>query len=74
MGNEYNLYSKGALKINDTPFTSKTKNKTTTSKQPFTDKTLEKEKEKEKVKESTKEIVKEKDVNPSRTPINLDLT
>ena len=74
IGNDYNLQSKGALKKNDTPSTSKTNNKNAPSKQPSTDKTPEKEKGNEKEKESTKEIVKEKEVTPNRTPISLDLT
>ena len=56
IGNDYNLRSKGALKKNDTPSTSKTRNKNAPSKQPSIDKAPEKEKEKE----STQEIVKEK--------------
>ena len=48
IGNDYNLQSKGSLKINDTPSTLKTNNKNVASKQPFTDKIPEKEKEKEK--------------------------
>ena len=70
IGNDYNLWSKGALKKNDTPFTSKASNKNASSKQPSTDKAPKKEKEKE----TTQEIVKEKEVTPSRTPINFDLT
>ena len=70
IGNDYNFRSKGDLRKDDTPSTSKTNNKNATSKQPSTDKTPKKEKEKE----STKEIVKEKEVTPSRTPISLDLT
>ena len=69
IGNDYNLRSKGALKKNDTPSTSKTNNKNVVAKQQSIDKTLEKEKEKE----ITKEIVKEKEVTPSRTPISLNL-
>ena len=64
-GNDYNLHSKGDLKKNDTPSTSKTNNKNAPSKQPSTDKIPKKEKEKEKEKEITKEIVKEKEVTPS---------
>ena len=74
IGNDYNIRSMGALKINDTPSTLKTNNKNAPSKQPSTDKTSENEKEKEKEKEVTKEIVKEKEVTPSRTPISFDLT
>ena len=44
IGNDYNIQSKGSLKINDTPSTSKTNNKNVASKQPSTDKTPEKEK------------------------------
>ena len=69
IGNDYNLRSKGALKPNDTPSTSKTNNKSSSFKQASTDKTLEKEKEKE----TTKEKEKEKEVIPSRIPIILDL-
>ena len=78
IGNDYNLWSKRSLKKNDTPSTLKTNNKNASSKQPFTDKALEREKEKEKKKdkekETTNEIVNEKKVSPSQTPISLDLT
>ena len=47
IGNDYNLMSKGSLKINDTPSTLKTNNKNVSSKQRSIEKTLEKEKEKE---------------------------
>ena len=74
IGNDYNLWSKGAPKTNDTPSTSKTNNKNVASKQPSTDNTPKKEKEKQKEKEITKETVKEKEVTPSRKTISLDLT
>ena len=56
VGNDYNLCSKGALKLDDSPSTMKTdtKNNTmvaSTSKQTSTDKSPEKEKENEKEKE-----------------------
>ena len=70
IGNDYNLRSKGAPKTNDTPSTSKTNNKISSSKQASTDKTPKQEKEKE----STTEKEKEREVTPSRTPISLDLT
>ena len=70
IGNDYNLQSKGDIKINDTPSTSKINNKNSSSKQASTDKSLEKEKEKE----STKEKEKEREETPSKTPISLDLT
>ena len=70
IGNDYNLRSKGAPKTNDKPSTSKTNNKNSSSKQAYTDKSLEKEKEKE----TSKEKEKEREVTPSRTPISLDLT
>ena len=44
IGNYYNLRSKGAPKMNDTPYTYKTNNKSSSSKQASTDKSLEKEK------------------------------
>ena len=56
IGNDYNLRSKGALKKDDKPSTSKANKKNAPSKQPSTDKALEKEKEKE----TNLEIVKEK--------------
>ena len=70
IGNDYNLQSKGTLKTNDAPSTSKINNKGSSSKQASTDKTHEKEKEKE----SNKEKEKKREVTPSRTPISLDLT
>jgi hypothetical protein len=69
-GNDYNLQSKGALKRDDKPSTSKATKKNAPSKQPSTDKAPKKEKEKE----TTPEIVKEKEVTTSRTPINFGLT
>ena len=68
IGNDYNLQSKGDPKINDTPSTLKTNNKSSSSKKTSTDKTHEKEKEKENIKEKENE----KEVTPSRTPISLD--
>ena len=70
IGNDYNRRSKGALKTNDTPSTSKINNKSSSSKQASTDKSPEQEKEKE----STKNKEKEREVTPSKTPIHLDLT
>ena len=70
IGNDYNLQSKGALKTNDTPSTSKKNNKSSSSKQASTNNSPEKEKEKE----NTKEKEKEREVTPSKTPISLDLT
>lgn len=70
IGNDYNIRSKGALRINDTPSTSKINNKSYSSKQASTNKSPENEKDKE----STKNKEKEREVTPSRTPINLDLT
>ena len=64
LGNDYNLHSKGAPKMNGSPSTSKTNTKNSTSKQTSTDKSLEKEKDKE----------KDKEVIPSKFPISLDLT
>ena len=69
-GNDYNFRSKGAPKMDDTPSTSKTNNKSYTSKQASTDKSLEKGKEKE----NEKEKEKEREVTPNKTPISLDLT
>ena len=74
IGNDYNLRIKGDLKKNDTPTTSKANNKNASSRQPSTDKAPRKDKEKEKEKDTTEEIIKEKEVTPSQTPINFDLT
>jgi hypothetical protein len=76
IGNDYNLRSKGDLKKDDTPSTSKTNKMNAPSKQPSTDKAPEKEKEKEneKEKETTPQIVREKEVTPSQTPIIFYLT
>ena len=70
IGNDYKLRSKGALKKDDKPSTSKENKKNAPSKQPSTDKAPEKEKEmeKEKEKETTPEIVKEKEVTPFEHP------
>ena len=67
ISNDYNLQSKGTLKKDDKPSTSKENKKSAPSKQPSTDKAPKKEKEKEKEneKETTLEIVKEKEVTPS---------
>ena len=70
LGNDYNLHSKGAPKMNDPPSTSKTNIKNSTSKHTSTDRSLKKEKEKE----NEKEKEKEKEVIPSKSPISLDLT
>jgi hypothetical protein len=52
--------------MNDTPSTSNTNDKNSSSKQAFTDKSPEKE--------NTREKEKEREVTPSKTPISLDLT
>ena len=70
IGNDYNLRSKGAPKMNDSPSTSKTNNKNYSSKQASTGKSPEKEKEKE----NAKEKENEREVTPRKTPISLDLT
>ena len=70
IGNGYNLRSKGAPKMNDSPSTSKTNNMNSSSKQASTNKSLEKEKEKE----NAKEKEKEREVTPSKSPNSLDLT
>ena len=44
IGNDYNIWSKGSLNMNDTTSMSKKNNKNVPSKQPSTDKTSEKEK------------------------------
>ena len=48
IGNDYNLHSKIATKLNELPSTSKTNTNNSTSKHTSPDKSLEKEKEKEK--------------------------
>ena len=70
IGNDYNLRSKGAPKMNHSPSTSKTNNKNPTSKHASTDKSPDKEKEKE----NAKEKEKEREVTPIKIPISLDLT
>ena len=70
IGNDYNIRSKGAPKMNDTPSTSKTNNKNSSSKQASTNKSPEKEKEKA----NNIEKQKEREVTPSKTHISLDLT
>ena len=70
IGNEYNLQSKGETKTNYSHSTSKTNNKSFTSKQTSTEKSPEKEKEKE----NEREREKENEFIPSKSPISLDLT
>ena len=73
--NDYNVHSKGAPKLNDTPSTTKTNKKknttvASTSKHTSTDKSPKKKKQRE----NKKEKVKENKVIPSKSPISLDLT
>ena len=70
IGNDYNIRSKGAPKMNDSPSTSKMNNKSSTSKQTSIDKSPKKEKEKE----NEKEKEKENKFIPTKSPISLDLT
>ena len=68
--NDYNISSKGAPKLNDSPSTMKTNTKkntteTSTFKQTSTNKSPDKDKE--------KKNEKEKEVIPSKSPISLDL-
>ena len=70
IGNDYNLQSKGAPKMDDSPSTLKMNNKSSASKQASTNKSPEKEKHKE----NAKEKEKEREVTPSKKPISLDLT
>ena len=70
ISNDYNLQTKGAPEINDTPSTSKTNCNNYSSKKESTEKSPKKEKEKE----NSKEKETEREVAPRKTPISLDLT